>query len=334
MGMLLPPPPATSPRRLFTSHSSSFLKNKSYLLPTLRIPAGIGLPSTSSSSSTTTPSSTSSSSTIVSMLDSIRKKINIAPLFYHNAPVVVDFEEVQHHITLEDARTIFDSIKELKLLPVGVSYSSSSCVQTLALENSVPLLSTSTTTTKRSSSSSSTSSSSSSSIQKDLSSSSSSSIPSGGSSPSSSSSSAPFNHNTNSNNIAQQQQQDNNNNGGGSVQSSSSSSMVIKSSVRSGQQIYARNGSDLIILGNVNPGAEVLADGNIHIYGTLKGRALAGVSGDTQAQIFVDRFEAELVSIGQTYYACETMPEGVTADSPTHIYYKDDQIHFQNICAQ
>ncbi|MFQ3235439.1 MAG: septum site-determining protein MinC [Paraglaciecola sp.] len=73
-------------------------------------------------------------------------------------------------------------------------------------------------------------------------------------------------------------------------------SKIITKPVRSGQQVYAQ-GADLILMAGVNEGAEVLADGNIHIYGTLRGRALAGVKGDTDARVFCLQMEAELVSI-------------------------------------
>ena len=76
--------------------------------------------------------------------------------------------------------------------------------------------------------------------------------------------------------------------------------MVIDRPLRSGQQIYARGG-DLVVLAAVNAGAEVIADGSIHIYAPLRGRALAGASGDSGARIFTTRFEAELVSIAGVY---------------------------------
>lgn len=75
-----------------------------------------------------------------------------------------------------------------------------------------------------------------------------------------------------------------------------SPSRVVTTPVRSGQQVYAAGG-DLIVLSSVSEGAEVLADGNIHVYGPLRGRALAGVRGDAQARIFCQSLEAELVSI-------------------------------------
>lgn len=77
-------------------------------------------------------------------------------------------------------------------------------------------------------------------------------------------------------------------------------SKVITQPVRSGQQIYAKGG-DLIVLASVSRGAELLADGHIHIYGTLNGRALAGVNGYKEARIFCQKLDAELVSIAGYY---------------------------------
>jgi septum site-determining protein MinC len=75
---------------------------------------------------------------------------------------------------------------------------------------------------------------------------------------------------------------------------------IINHAVRSGQQVYAPRG-DLIVIGSVSAGAEILADGNIHVYGTLRGRALAGVKGDQSARIFCQKLEAELISISGHY---------------------------------
>lgn len=75
---------------------------------------------------------------------------------------------------------------------------------------------------------------------------------------------------------------------------------VITSPIRSGQQVYAQGG-DLIVLSSVSHGAELLADGHIHVYGTLRGRALAGVTGDENAYIFCHQLKADLVSIAGHY---------------------------------
>ncbi len=76
--------------------------------------------------------------------------------------------------------------------------------------------------------------------------------------------------------------------------------MVVDRPLRSGQRIYARGG-DLVVLGVVSHGAEVIADGNIHVYGPLRGRAIAGANGDTDARIFAAVMEPELLSIAGTY---------------------------------
>lgn len=87
--------------------------------------------------------------------------------------------------------------------------------------------------------------------------------------------------------------------------------MVIDRPLRSGQQIYAR-GADLIVLSVVNFGAEIIADGNIHVYAPLRGRALAGARGNTEARIFTTCMEAQLVSIAGIYRTSEVaMPADV-----------------------
>ncbi len=80
--------------------------------------------------------------------------------------------------------------------------------------------------------------------------------------------------------------------------------MWIERPLRSGQQIYAR-GRDLIVMGMVNPGAEVIADGHIHVYGALRGRAIAGARGNTDAHIFAQVMEPELISIAGVYRTSE-----------------------------
>ncbi|WLS77108.1 septum site-determining protein MinC [Erwinia pyri] len=82
---------------------------------------------------------------------------------------------------------------------------------------------------------------------------------------------------------------------------------VINAPVRSGQQIYAKN-CDLIVTSSVSAGAELIADGNIHIYGMMRGRALAGASGDRECQIFCTSLSAELVSIAGEYWIMDQIP--------------------------
>lgn len=101
-----------------------------------------------------------------------------------------------------------------------------------------------------------------------------------------------------------------------------SASKMRHSPVRSGQQI-ANKAGDLIITASVSPGAEVLSGGNIHIYGALRGRALAGLSGDCSVRIFCQSLDAELVSIAGFYKLSDELPQH---KSPCQIYLKDEQI--------
>ena len=105
----------------------------------------------------------------------------------------------------------------------------------------------------------------------------------------------------------------------------SSATMVIDKPLRSGQRIYARGG-DLVVLAMVSAGAEVIADGNIHIYAPLRGRALAGAQGDQNARIFTTSFEAELVSIGGVYRTFESPQAfGKLAGQPVQVSLVADE---------
>ncbi|MBV8890225.1 MAG: septum site-determining protein MinC [Alphaproteobacteria bacterium] len=99
---------------------------------------------------------------------------------------------------------------------------------------------------------------------------------------------------------------------------------LVTQPVRSGTQIYAR-GADLVVTAAVSPGAELVADGNIHVYGALRGRALAGAAGDVEARIFCSRLEAELVSIAGRYLVSEQLPADQHG-SPVQIALVDDQL--------
>jgi septum site-determining protein MinC len=99
---------------------------------------------------------------------------------------------------------------------------------------------------------------------------------------------------------------------------------LVTEPVRSGTQIYARGG-DLIVTAAVSPGAELVADGNIHVYGALRGRALAGAGGDSEARIFCTRLEAELISIAGRYMVSEQLPADAQS-APVQVSLVDDQL--------
>ena len=83
--------------------------------------------------------------------------------------------------------------------------------------------------------------------------------------------------------------------------------MVVRQAVRGGQVVYAQN-NDLVVLAPVNAGAQVIADGNVHIYSTLRGRAVAGAQGLPGARIFIQQLEAELVAVAGVYMMAEEIP--------------------------
>jgi septum site-determining protein MinC len=99
---------------------------------------------------------------------------------------------------------------------------------------------------------------------------------------------------------------------------------LVTQPVRSGMQIYAQGG-DLVVLAPVSPGAELIADGHIHVYGALRGRAIAGATGDITARIFTQRLEAELVAVAGRYMVNEAIaPEHL--NKPAQVALIDDRL--------
>lgn len=94
--------------------------------------------------------------------------------------------------------------------------------------------------------------------------------------------------------------------------------LIVDRPLRSGQQVYAR-GSDLVVMAAVNFGAEVIADGNIHVYAPLRGRAIAGARGNTEARIFTMCLEPELISIAGIYRTTETAIPAEVLGKPAQI---------------
>ena len=101
--------------------------------------------------------------------------------------------------------------------------------------------------------------------------------------------------------------------------------LVQAAPVRSGQQVYADQ-RDLTVLATVGAGAEVIADGSIHIYGALRGRALAGAQGFEQARIFCREFHAELVAIAGHYKVLDDVPAALRG-KPVQIWLEKGQLH-------
>jgi septum site-determining protein MinC len=115
----------------------------------------------------------------------------------------------------------------------------------------------------------------------------------------------------------------------GPVQTELVGSRLIEQPVRSGQRIYAPGG-DLVVLSQVSAGAEIMADGNIHVYGTLRGRALAGVQGRLSSRIFCMDLQAELISIGGHYKVSENLDDSVRG-RPVQIYFRDNLLIIEDL---
>ena len=101
--------------------------------------------------------------------------------------------------------------------------------------------------------------------------------------------------------------------------------LVIDKPLRSGQQVYAR-GRDLVVMAMVNPGAEVIADGHIHVYAPLRGKAIAGARGNADARIFSLSLQAELLSIAGTYRTSELPLPDVVRGHPAQVRLDGDKL--------
>jgi septum site-determining protein MinC len=105
--------------------------------------------------------------------------------------------------------------------------------------------------------------------------------------------------------------------------------MMHATPVRSGQQVYAQN-RDLTVCATVGAGAEVIADGSIHIYGALRGRALAGASGNASARIFCREFHAELVAVAGTYKVLEEVPPQLVGKA-VQVWLEDERLRIEEL---
>lgn len=110
---------------------------------------------------------------------------------------------------------------------------------------------------------------------------------------------------------------------------SSAVSRMHATPVRSGQQVYAQ-GRDLVVAASVGAGAEVIADGSVHVYGPLRGRALAGAQGDEKARIFCREFHAELVAIAGRYKVIEEVPRELLGKA-VQVWLEDDSLRMAEL---
>jgi len=240
------------PKQYFSTSSFSSnvaqisLLTKNYLIPTIRI--------------------TETSKDTQMLSQSLQKRVSLAPLFYHCAPVVLDFEDVEQNVIRGDIDNIIQTVKRSNLIPVGINFTYDSVIQTAASQQNMPLINSLRNSKPN--------------AYEELMNEKERNKPEA---------------QTNTKSQSQKQKPK-----VSSDESSYVEPLVITASVRTGDQVYAK-GTDLVIMGNVNSAAEVLADGNIYVFGVLRGRALAGLSGNTSAKVFATKFNAELISIANAY---------------------------------
>jgi septum site-determining protein MinC len=108
--------------------------------------------------------------------------------------------------------------------------------------------------------------------------------------------------------------------------------LTLTQPIRSGQIVYA-DGRDVIALAGVNPGAELIADGNIHIYSALRGRAMAGARGNTDARIYCHKFEADLVAIAGVYLSADELPKQHRGKA-VQVWLQDGELAFSELISR
>ncbi|ARP96292.1 septum site-determining protein MinC [Bordetella genomosp. 13] len=106
------------------------------------------------------------------------------------------------------------------------------------------------------------------------------------------------------------------------------SAMVINRPLRSGQRVYARQ-TDLVVIGMVSQGAEVIADGNVHVYGPLRGKAMAGARGDTSARIFTTQLDAELLAVAGVYRVVEAKLDPSLHNQPALVWLDGEALRVE-----
>jgi septum site-determining protein MinC len=116
----------------------------------------------------------------------------------------------------------------------------------------------------------------------------------------------------------------------GDANSPLASALVITKPLRSGQRVYARH-TDLVVIGMVSQGAEVIADGNVHVYGPLRGKAMAGARGDTSARIFTTQLDAELLAVAGVYRVVEAKLDGALYNQPAVVWLEGQTLSIEAI---
>ncbi len=219
------------------------------------------------------------SNDVITIEQQLQEKIQQAPEFFKNSPLVFDLQELNKHDLDIDVTELTHVIRKLGLLPIGIRGGAAQQNQQ-ALDLGIPVHSGHSTAAA-------------SATPKQQ-------IPEPEPEPESAS----------------------------EPQAVAAITTMITQPVRSGQHVYASG--DLVILAQVSAGAEILAEGNIHVYGSLRGRALAGVHGNTEARIFCSDLQAELISIAGNYKVSEDL-NCAAYNRPVQIYLQKNALVIENI---
>ncbi len=212
--------------------------------------------------------------------DELSARIAAAPQLFERAAACLDLSALESQPDEALARELFDTIRKVGLLPVGVAFDGTEAINTLARALDLPVLTQFRAQSKAAQSPR----------------------------PAAVTSIAPAPP---------------------PVIEPSLPTLMQHQPVRSGQRVYARN-RDLIVTTVVGAGAEVMADGCVHIYGPLRGRAMAGARGEITARVFCQEFHAELVSIAGVFRVFETIPPEL-AGKPVQAWLDGDDLRFQRI---
>lgn len=206
----------------------------------------------------------------------MRDRVQRAPNLFARAPVVLDFGGLSKAPSFDEARALVDGLRESGVLPVALAYGTKE-IEALSQQLGLPLLAKFRAQYERAEE-----------------------APVGAAAAASSSPPPAWQE------IAAEAAPTKA--ASAKIPSPTSPGLVQRTPVRSGQQVYADN-RDLTVLSAVGAGAEVIADGSIHIYGPLRGRALAGAQGNEEARIFCREFHAELVAVAGHYKVLEDIPQ-------------------------
>lgn len=223
---------------------------------------------------------------VARLVDEMRSRVQRAPNLFERAAVVIDFGGLAHTPDAATARSLIDGLRAAGVLPVALAYGTSE-IEQLSIQLGLPLLAKFRAQYERVDGT-----------------------------PAQSPAPAPA--------PPRRDPEPARAPAPAPASTQSQPGLIQVAPVRSGQQIYADH-RDLTVLTAVGAGAEVIADGSVHIYGALRGRALAGAQGNAQARIFCREFHAELVAVAGHYKVLEDIPKDLIG-KPVQVWLEDEQL--------